>query len=92
MRNLKGINKQKSKRETKATTSEVGGSYHNSLKTYRQHTLLAIGIIVFSAIITLWVLTNNMKKYKASCQSTFIYYKNGSSVLVSNKNEAIINR
>jgi uncharacterized protein YggT (Ycf19 family) len=57
---------------------------NNILKTFRQHTILAIGIIGISAIISLLVVTNKMKKYKNACQSTFIYYKNGSSVLVSN--------
>jgi hypothetical protein len=57
---------------------------NNILKTFRQHTILAIGIIGITAIITLLVVSNNMKKYKNACLSTFIYYKNGSSVLVSN--------
>lgn len=60
------------------------GAENNLLKTLKNHTILAIGIIGFSAIITLLVISNNMEKYKNDCQSTFIYYKNGSSVLVSN--------
>jgi hypothetical protein len=57
---------------------------NNILKTFKHHTFLAIGIIGFSAIITLLVLAHSLEKYKKACQSTFIYYKNGSSVLVSN--------
>jgi hypothetical protein len=57
---------------------------NNILKTYKEHTIMAIVIIGFTAIITVLVLANNMNKYKNACQSTFIYYKNGSSVLVSN--------
>ncbi|MES2797375.1 MAG: hypothetical protein V4683_15495 [Bacteroidota bacterium] len=56
---------------------------NNILKTFRQHTYLSIGIIVFSSCITVLVVSNNMKQYKNACQSTFIYYKNGSSVLVN---------
>lgn len=57
---------------------------NNILKTLKQHTIMVIGMIVFTAIITVLIFSNNMKKYKQACQSTFIYYKNGSSVLVSN--------
>lgn len=57
---------------------------NNILKTLKEHTIMAIGIIGFTSIITLLIVGNNMEKYKNACQSTFIYYKNGSSVLVSN--------
>lgn len=57
---------------------------NNIIKTLKNHTIVAIGIISFSAIITVLVFANNLKKYKGAGQSTFIYYKNGSSVLVSN--------
>jgi hypothetical protein len=62
---------------------------NNILKTFRQHTMLAIGFIVFTAIITVLVEINSLKIYKNACQSTFIYYKNGSSVLVSNQENSI---
>lgn len=57
---------------------------NNILKTLKEHTIMAIGIIGLMAIITVLVVGNNMENYKNACQSTFIYYKNGSSVLVSN--------
>jgi hypothetical protein len=62
---------------------------NNILKTFRHHTILAIGFIVFTAIVTVFVEINSMKVYKNACQSTFIYYKNGSSVLVSNQQVSI---
>jgi hypothetical protein len=58
---------------------------NNMLKTLQNHTILAIGFICFMAIITVLVGVKCMKNYNNACQSTFIYYKNGSSVLVSNR-------
>lgn len=59
-------------------------SENNLLQTYRRHTILAIGMVVFTSIITIWILYKNMNLYRKACQFSFIYYKNGSSVLVQN--------
>lgn len=53
------------------------------LAIYQRHCLWAMGIVILSACIALSTLFLNMKKYRQACTSTFIYYQNGSSVLVS---------
>lgn len=72
------------------TTSPTPIGKNSMLKTFKQHSLMGIVIIAITAIITIGVLINNMNKYRESCQATFIYYKNGSSVLVNNVNNTVI--
>jgi hypothetical protein len=61
----------------------------NIYETYKLHTMICIGIIVLSALLTLFLVNYNLQNYKKSTETTFIYNK-GSSILISDINKKII--